>query len=284
MISANPVLSRYDKPKGAGFAYDEGRQAYASAQGAPQTAVSAPPAGSDTQFELLTAGGGARVTMADVIVKTAIVFGLCVLFAVIGWNLAQVMPVIAWIGVGAALVLGLVNAFKKQVSPPLIVGYAVASGIMLGSFSYFYNQIGLANEYEGLVLQAVIGTMTAFGVMLFLFGTGIIKVTGKFMKVMIAAMISYLIIAGASFIGALFGVGGGWGFYGVSGWGLLLAAAGVLLASFALLLDFEFIKQGIAQGMPERESWRMAFGLLITLVWLYLEILRFLAIMASGRD
>lgn len=284
MISANPILSRYDKPKGSGFAYDEGRQAFASAQGDPQTAVSAPPSGTDTQFEILTAGGGARVTMADVIVKTAIIFGISILFAFVGWNLAEAMPVIAWIGVGGALALGLVNAFKKQVSPPLVIGYAVASGIMLGSFSYFYDQIGLANQYEGLVLQAVIGTMTAFGVMLFLFGTGIIKVNGKFMKVMIAAMVSYLIIAGASFIGAMFGVGGGWGFYGVSGWGLLLAAAGVLLASFALLLDFEYIKQGIIQGLPERESWRMAFGLLITLVWLYLEILRFLTIMASGRD
>jgi uncharacterized YccA/Bax inhibitor family protein len=284
MISANPVLSRYDKPKGAGFAYDEGRSAFASAQGAPTTAVSAPPAGSDTDFAMVTAAGGARVTMADVIVKTAIVFGISVFFAVIGWNLAQTMPMLAWIGMGGALVLGLINAFKKQISPPLVIGYAIASGIMLGSISYFYNQIGLANEYEGLVLQAVIGTMTAFGVMLFLFGTGIIKVTGKFMKVMIAAMVSYLIIALASFVGALMGVGGGWGFYGVSGWGLLLAAAGVLLASFALLIDFEYIRQGIAQGLPERESWRMAFGLLITLVWLYLEILRFLTILASGRD
>ena len=284
MISANPVLSRYDKPKGAGFAYDEGRQAFASAQGGPQTAVSAPPAGTDTQFEVLTAGGGARVTMADVIVKTSIIFGICVLFAVVGWNLVQTMPMLAWIGMGGALVLGLVNAFKKQVSPALVIGYAIASGIMLGSISYLYNQIGLANEYEGLVLQAVIGTMTAFGVMLLLFGTGIIKVNGKFMKVMIAAMISYLIIGLASFIGAMMGVGGGWGFYGVGGWGLLLAAAGVLLASFALLIDFEFIRQGVAQGLPERESWRMAFGLLITLVWLYLEILRFLTILASGRD
>lgn len=96
-------------------------------------------------------------------------------------------------------------------------------------------------------------------------------------------MISYAIIAVASLIGALFGVGGGWGFYGVGTWGLLLCAAGVLLASFALMLDFEAIKQGLAMGLPERESWRLSFGLLVTLVWLYLEILRFLAIFA-GRD
>jgi len=282
MISANPVLSRYEKQPKAGFAYDEGRQAYAAASGAP---TAAPPAGTDQQFDLITAGGGAKVTLADVIVKTSILFAINVFFAVVGWNLASSMPMIAWIGVGAALVLGLVNAFKKKISPPLIVGYAIASGIMLGAFSMFYNELALANQYEGLVLQAVIGTMTAFGVMLFLYGTGIVKVTGKFVKVMMAAMISYLLIALVSFGSAIFfGTGGGWGFYGVGGWGLLLCAAGVLLASFALMLDFEYIKRGIADGLPERESWRMAFGLLITLVWLYLEILRFLSILASGRD
>jgi uncharacterized YccA/Bax inhibitor family protein len=85
-------------------------------------------------------------------------------------------------------------------------------------------------------------------------------------------------------VAAIFGVGGGWGFYGVGGLGLLLCAVGVLLASFSLMLDFEAIKQGIAMGAPERESWRMAFGLLVTLIWLYLEILRFLAIFSGGRD
>jgi uncharacterized YccA/Bax inhibitor family protein len=96
-------------------------------------------------------------------------------------------------------------------------------------------------------------------------------------------MISYGVIALASLVGALFGVGGGWGFYGVGGLGLLLCAAGVLLASFSLMLDFEAIKQGIAYGLPERESWRMGFGLLVTLVWLYLEILRMLAIIAASN-
>ena len=85
-----------------------------------------------------------------------------------------------------------------------------------------------------------------------------------------------------SLVAALFGVGGGWGFYGVSGWGLLLCAAGVLLASFTLLLDFEAIKQGVAMELPEKESWRMAFGLMVTLIWLYLEFLRLLAIFSRN--
>lgn len=97
------------------------------------------------------------------------------------------------------------------------------------------------------------------------------------------AMVSYLVIAVASLISSLVGVGGGWGFYGVGGLGLLLCVAGVGLAAFSLVMDFELITQTIAVGAPEKESWRMAFGLMVTLVWLYLELLRLLAIL-QGRD
>ncbi len=166
----------------------------------------------------------------------------------------------------------------------MITLYAVVSGFMLGAISYWYNQIGLANEYEGLVLQAVLATFTTFGVMLLLYGTGLVKVTNKFVKFLTLAMGAYFVIALASLVGALFGVGGGWGFYGVGTLGLLLCLFGVGLAAFTLMLDFEAIKQGIAMGLPERESWRLSFGLLVTLVWLYLEFLRLFAIIASGRD
>jgi uncharacterized YccA/Bax inhibitor family protein len=229
-----------------------------------------------------------RVTYADVMVKSAIMFAIAVVMAFAGWMITEAMP-----GVGtllvfgamiATLVLGLVNAMKRKVSPPLTILYAAVSGIMLGAVSYWYNQIALASDYEGLVLQAVLATFTTFGVMLLLFGTGIVKVTSKFMKVMLVAMVSYMFIGIASLIAAMFGVGGGWGFYGVGTLGLLLCIFGVGLAAFSLMLDFEAIKQGVAMGLPERESWRMSFGLLVTLVWLYLEFLRLFAIIASGRD
>ena len=240
----------------------------------------------DKNFEAIIANAGLgepKVTLNDVIVKSSIMFGITVVFAVIGWNVAADMPMI-WIGAAIiGLVLGLVNAFKKKISVPLMLAYAVVQGVMLGGISNWYNQYAAAQDYQGLVLQAVIGTMTAFGVMLFLYGTGIIKVGSKFKKVMFAALISYALIGLVSLIASLFGVGGGWGFYGVSGIGLLLCAAGVLLASFTLLLDFDAIKEGIAMGLPEKESWRMAFGLELTLIWLYLEILRLLAIV-SGRE
>jgi uncharacterized YccA/Bax inhibitor family protein len=130
-----------------------------------------------------------------------------------------------------------------------------------------------------IVLQAVIGTFAAFVAMLVLYGTRIIKVTGRFKKMMAIAMMAYLGIAVINLIAALFGVGGGWGLAGAGPLGLLLCVAGVALASFSLVLDFDAIETGIALGVPEKESWRAAFGLTVTLVWLYLEILRLLAIL-----
>lgn len=273
--SRNPVLKRYETPQApAGFAYGEGQAAYDRATGEA-------PAGAT--FEAITAGAGLRVTLNDVIVKTALIFAVTVVFAVAGWNLAEPLPWLFMVAVFAALGVGLANAFMKRISPALVLLFAALEGVVVGAASYLYNEIALASGYEGLVLQAVIGTMTAFGVMLVVYGTGIVKVNGKFVKVMIVGLISYAVIGLASLVAALFGVGGGWGFYGVGTLGLILCALGVLLAAFTLLLDFEAIKQGIAMGVPERESWRMAYGLLVTLVWLYLEILRFLAIAASSN-
>ncbi len=281
MQTRNPVLSRIGQPDsaGSGFAYDEGRTAYATSATAGATAAA-------TRGAYTPAGPtvGAAITMNDVIVKTAISFVLVVIGAVVGWNTAQSLPFV-WIG--AALIgfgLAMVNVFKKVVSPPLVLAYALVQGVMLGGISYWYNTLALANNYEGLVLQAVIATFTAFGVMLALYSSRIVKVNGTFMKVMMVAMVSYFLIAMASLVGALFGVGGGWGFYGMGALGIGLALFGVALAAFSLMLDFEAIKQGVAMGLPERESWRMAFGLLVTLIWLYLEILRLLALLAASRD
>ena len=296
MQTANPVLARIDRDaaqasrSGAGFAYDEGRSAVASAQvGAPAPAPAS--AGDEAGIYAgvqIPAPADQRITYADVMVKSAIMFAIAVVMAFAGWMITEAMPGVGTLLVFGAMIatigLGLVNAFKRQVSPPLTILYAAVSGIFLGSISYWYNQIALQSDYEGLVLQAVLATFTTFGVMLLLYGTGIVKVNNKFMKFMLVAMVSYLFIGIASFVAAMFGVGGGWGFYGVGTLGLLLCIFGVGLAAFSLMLDFEAIKQGVAMGLPERESWRMSFGLLVTLVWLYLEFLRLFAIIAAGRE
>lgn len=291
MQTNNPVLSRYEKADAPGFAYAEGRSAFAQAAGEAPAAVpttstqpaGAPPAGDDTQFQTITAAGGLRVTLNDVVVKSAIMFGLVVAFAFVGWNLIAAAPGLMLPVFIVALVLGLVNALKKNVSPALMVIFAVAEGLMLGGISYWYNSYAVINGWDGIVLQAVVATMTTFGVMLTLYLTGVIKVTKRFTQVLLVAAVSYLVLALASLVAAMFGVGGGWGFYGVDGIGIVISLLGVAIAAFFLALDFEAIKQGVAMGLPERESWRMSFGLLVTLVWLYLEFLRMFAIL-SGRD
>ena len=224
---------------------------------------------------------GARLTMDDVIVKTGMLFVVLLAGAYAGWNLVATTPSLLWISMFVALGLSLVNSFKKEVSPALIVAYAVAEGLFIGGISRYFSD-AYAETAPNLVSQAVMGTFVAFGVMLGLYRSGIIKVNGKFMKIFMVAMVSYLVIGLASFVSTFFGVGDGWGFYGGQ-LGILLCVAGVGLAAFSLVVDFELITQAINAGAPEKESWRMAFGLMVSLVWLYLELLRLLAIL-QGRD
>lgn len=285
MQSRNPVLNRIDKEAssgGSGFAYDEGRSAYQQAT----TGLATMDAAQAAQMGQPQAPApvGARVTLNDVIVKTSVNLVILVIGAVIGWALAPSMPYVAFIAMFIGLGLGLANTFMKSIKPPLVLLYAFVEGVFLGGISYFYDQMVQQVEYEGLVQQAIIGTLVAFGVMLALYSSRIVKVNGKFVRIMTVAIISYAVIALLSFVAALFGVGGGFGFYGVGTLGIILCAFGVLLAAFTLNLDFAAIEQGIKMGLPERESWRMSFGLLVTLIWLYLEILRLLAIVALSRE
>jgi len=302
MNNKNPIFHRLDEQTSgqSGFAYAEGVQAYGRAgQQAGQAPAGQPypqqpygqvpgqvpppvPMGPPTGsvYEPVTD----RMSMDDVIVRTGISIAVLIPFALLGWFTAPTMPFLYFGAMLLGLGLGLANAFKKVVSPPLILAYAAAQGVFLGGISYVYDQWAQGTGYEGLVSQAIIGTLVAFVVMLTLYKSRLVKVDGRFKKMMLVAMVSYLAIAVMSLVSSFFGVGGGWGFYGVGTLGLILCAFGVLLAAFSLMLDFDSIERGVKMGLPERESWRMSFGLLVTLIWLYLEILRLLAIIASGRD
>jgi uncharacterized YccA/Bax inhibitor family protein len=217
--------------------------------------------------------------MDDVVMKSFAMLALLLVGAFFGWN----APGFAIIAAIAGLVLGLVNTFKKNVSPVLVVAYALLQGVFVGGISYIYQNLVVADG-TNIVGNTIMSTMVAFGTMLFLFKSGIIKVDAKFTRMMMVAMVSYLVIAVISIIASFMGVGGGWGFYGVGGVGILLALFGVGLASFSLMLDFQSIRQAISMGLPEKESWRLAFGLTVTLVWLYLEMLRLFAILAGRRE
>lgn len=275
MESRNPMFRNIEKQPG--FAYNEGVNAYQQAAAGTATLdqQTAPTIGRPATDRAMT--------IDDVVMRTGMAFVVLLIGAGIGWVLTPSMPWLPFVAMLVGLGLFFFGAFRKVPKAGIVLSYAAVEGVFLGGISLIFqdyvNQFGNGTNIVG---QAVLGTLVAFGTMLVLYRTRIIKVNGTFMKVMMVAMISYLVIALASFVGALFGVGGGWGFYGVSGIGLAISVIGVLLAAFFLLLDFEAISQGIKLGAPERESWRMAFGLLVTLIWLYLEFLRLLAIFSRN--
>jgi uncharacterized YccA/Bax inhibitor family protein len=179
------------------------------------------------------------------------------------------------LGFIGGLVLGLVNSFSKTVKPALAIAYAAFQGLALGTISNMYN-----TAYDGIVSQAILVTLSAFAGMLFAFKSGRIRVTPKFTKVLMTAMIGYLVLAVVSLVSSLIT---GTSIYSIGGLGLIIATGGMVLAAFFLILDFDSIQKAIAAGAPESESWRAAFGLMVTIVWLYLEVLRVLSIL-RGDD
>ncbi len=225
-----------------------------------------------------------RMTLDDVIMKTAAMFAVLLVAAAGAWYLTPAVPFLPFVGMIGGLVLGLVISFKQSTNPAMHLGYAVLEGLFVGGVSRFYQGYAQAGGGDtNIVGQAVLGTLAAFAVMLVLNRTGVLKAPPRFVRMMTIALGAYFVIAIASFVAALFGVGSGWGFYGVGGLGLLLCVAGVALAAFSLVLDFDYIEHSVRAGVPERYSWLAAFGLVVTLVWLYLELLRLLAIL-QGRD
>lgn len=218
-----------------------------------------------------------RMTIEDVLAKTGFLFAILVVVGALAWsaNLGQGALLIGFLGAfGIAMAISL----SKSIKPGLVVAYAGLEGLALGTLSHFYESL-----YPGIVSQAVIGTIAAFAGVLFMYRSGRLRATPQFTRAVMGAAIGYFILGFVSIIASFFGVGKGYGFYGVSGLGLLLAVAGVALASFFLVLDFDQIEKGVAAGVPEKESWRASFGLMVTIVWLYLEVLRLLSILRNDR-
>jgi uncharacterized YccA/Bax inhibitor family protein len=218
-----------------------------------------------------------RMTIEDVVAKTGFLFAILVVVGALAWsaNLGMGAVMLGFLG---GFVLAMVISFSKTIKPGLVVAYAALEGLALGTLSHYYETIN-----PGIVSQAVIGTIAAFAGVLFMYRSGRLRATPQFTRAVMGAAIGYFILGFVSLIASFFGVGKGYGFYGVSGLGLLLAVAGVALASFFLVLDFDQIEKGVAAGVPEKESWRASFGLMVTIVWLYLEVLRLLSILRNDR-
>lgn len=216
---------------------------------------------------------GERLTMNDVMVKTGINLGLVAVGAAVAWY----MPVLLFLGMLGGLVLGLVNSFKKKVSPVLVMTYAFMEGLLLGGLSAVVDM-----RYPGVAIQAVLATLVVAGTTLALFANGKLRATPKLNKIFMIGAIGYLAYGLISILGA--GIfGSSLNSFSIGGipLGLVVGLFAVALATYSLLLDFTTTSEAVEAGLPERESWRLAFGLTASLVWLYVEILRVLMYLAS---
>lgn len=262
-----------------------GQQPYGQAPYGQQQGWNAQPDMTDQQLRDMynqPAAGPAdtgRMTFDDVIVKTASCLGVLLVGAAVtmfvSMGLASLLMIVGALG---GFVLALVNTFKKQPSPALILAYAGLEGLFLGGLTRV-----LDTMYPGVGLQAVLGTLSVFTVTLLLFKSGKVRATPKAMKFFMIALVGYALFSVVNLVMMLTGLttepfGLRSGIIGV-----VIGILAIGLAAFSLVMDFTSIEAGVRNGAPQRFSWTAAFGLTVTLVWLYVEIIRLLAILRGDE-
>ncbi|MFG2850047.1 Bax inhibitor-1/YccA family protein [Streptomyces mirabilis] len=292
MRSSNPVFSR------RGFSRDNG---YAGFNAAPQ--AGGPAVG--TQANPYAQGGNpyaqnpyaqqdlqqgappqapvstGRMTMDDVVMRSAMTLGTVTVGAILAWVLLPVSSTSYGLAIGAALVafvLAMVQSFKRTASPALILGYAAFEGVFLGVISEMYN-----SRWSGAPFQAVLGTMAVSGATLLVYKAGWIRVTARYARIGMTIAIAFVVVMAVNLLLVAFGVAGDGGLRSMGPLGAVVGILAILIGAFFLTLDFKQIEDGIAYGAPKEEAWLAAFGLTMTLVWIYVEMLRLVAIF-SGDD
>jgi uncharacterized YccA/Bax inhibitor family protein len=224
------------------------------------------------------------MTINGTLTATATLFALLLASAAVGWiqtggpervgdEVRYELPALALVGLLAGFVMALVLMFRPHLARFLAPAYAIAEGFFLGAISRMYE-----TYYDGIVIQAAGATVAVFAVMLGLYRARIIKVTERFRAVVTAATLGVMLFYGVCLLVRLFAGPDSISF--LSSPSLLSIGFSVLvagLAAFNLALDFDFIERGAKQGLDKHFEWYAAFGLLVTIVWLYLELLRLLA-------
>jgi uncharacterized YccA/Bax inhibitor family protein len=209
-----------------------------------------------------------RMTIDDVVVKTGLMFAVLVPMAALNFYLAS--PLLTWGGMIAGLILGLVISFKQSTNAALMLAYAGFEGLFVGGISRIFEA-----QWGGIVAQAVLGTLSVFGVALFAYRSGRVRVTPKSQRIALIAIGGYLVFSLINLGIVAFtdnNLRAGW-------LGVAIGLFAITLAAYFLIMDFDFAEQGVKNGLPERYSWLAAFGLVVTLVWLYIEFLRLISIL-----
>ncbi len=277
MQSRNPILNKSDAFNGRAAA-NYGHPGYAASgqghQGYGQPATA--PQGSDPSTWQYPAEPSIeeRMTIDSVVARSAVTIGLVIVTAALTWvGLPEEYASTAWIGGAlAGAGLGIYLSFKRAVSPPLIMLYAVVQGFFLGAASEAFNEI-----WPGIVVQAVAGTFAAFVATLAAYKFFNIQVSTRMRKFVVIAGLGFFALTFVDFMLSFAGADIGFNGYGLLG--LVMSIVGLALGIFFLILDFDMIERGVAAGAPEIESWRAAFGLTATLIFIYIELLRILAIL-----
>ncbi|NYI06040.1 Bax inhibitor-1/YccA family protein [Allostreptomyces psammosilenae] len=297
MRSSNPVLSRrgafgqggaqpgpaaphpgaqaHQQPYGAPYQQQYGAP-YAATQQAYQPGMTpeqlqqmyqAPPAGP------LQTG---RMTIDDVVMRTGMTLGVLAIGALVAWLTVPVgsfgVPVVCAL---VAFVVAMVVSLRRSTNPALILTYAGLEGVFLGAISKAFDA-----QWNGIAIQAVLGTVSVFAGMLIAYRIGAVRVTPRFYKIGMAIAFGFLGLILLNLVFSLFGADLGLREGPI---GIIVGLVGVALGAFFLALDFHEVETGIQYGAPQKDAWLAAFGLTLSLVWIYLEMLRLIAIL-RGDD
>jgi uncharacterized YccA/Bax inhibitor family protein len=281
MQSNNPVFRRSEEFNQSSNVY--GNQTYAGGGGATVGFGDAPVGTPGTHVS-------APMTIDSVVQKTAIALGVVIVTAAVTWMMTpdldqadvDIAPLITALTVGSlgAFVLSLVNSFKRVISPALVLAFCALEGVALGAFSKLIDAVYSSGDTGNLVIQAVIGTFAAFAGTLAAYKVFDIKVGSKFRMFVMAAVFGMVGLSLMEMVLGLFG--DSFGLFGFGGLGMVTAIIGLVLGVFMLILDFDFVEQGVRNQIPERESWRAAFAMTVSLVWIYTNLLRLLAIFSDN--
>ena len=280
MQSSNPVFRKAEGFNGRSTTYPASGMSY-PAYGTPTQTQSDPYAQQAPTYGDTGTPGAGRMTIDTVVQKTAMTLGLTILVAAATWVLTPDIDdsslgslyMLVMVGALGGFALAMVNSFKRVISPGLVLAYAALEGVFIGAFSKVIEGI----FGDGLVVGAVLGTMAAVAGTLAAYKFFNIRVTPTFRKWVVAAMFGFVALSLLDFVLNFFG--SSFGFNGFGTMGLISSVVGLGLGVLMLILDFDFVERGIEAGLPERESWRAAFGLTVTIIWIYIELLRILAIL-----
>ncbi|REE96114.1 Bax inhibitor-1/YccA family protein [Thermomonospora umbrina] len=213
------------------------------------------------------------MTVDDVVVKSFLALGTLVVTGALTWAFVPLPTAlgVAFIAFLAQFGLAMYISFGQKANAPLVLTFAALYGVGVGAISHYFE-----SRWDGVVFQAVIGTALAFGAMLAVHSLRIIRVTPKLARFVIAAGFAMVGLMLINLVASLFN-DTGIGIRENGPLGITFSVIAILLGCFFLLLDFDTVEQGVAAGAPEKFAWYCAFGLVLSLVWIYLELLRLLS-------